>query len=103
MLKAAFGTGPNMQLLSAPFELSFLLKVNKHQGDFYALPPASGFPLAGPLYTQACLGLGDGQPPSLSLTPITLTTVLGKARGSLTLSCMGRFKFRPPAGWLYSA
>ncbi|KTG30716.1 hypothetical protein cypCar_00030569, partial [Cyprinus carpio] len=72
------------------FELSFLLKVNKHQGDVYALPPASGLPLAGPLYTQACLGLGDGQPPSLSLTPSTLTTVLGKARGSLTLSCMGR-------------
>lgn len=93
----------NNVITQCTFELSFLLKVNRHQGDFYALPPASGLPLAGPLYTPACPGLGDGQPPSLSHTPITLTTVLGKARGSHTPSCMGRFKFGPLAGWLYSA
>lgn len=50
-----------------------------------------GLLLAGPLFTQAFLGLGGGrQLPSLSLSPITLTTVLGKAKGSLTLSCMGQ-------------
>lgn len=90
-------------IIQCTFELSFVLKMNRHQGDFHALPPASGLPLAGPLYTTACLGLGDGQLPSLSLTPITLTTVLGKARGCLTLSCMGRFKLGALAGWLYSA
>lgn len=90
-------------IIQCTFELSIVLKMNRHQGDFHALPPASGLPLAGPLYTSACLGLGDGQLPSLSLTPITLTTVLGKARGSLTLSCMGRFKLGALAGWLYSA
>lgn len=65
-----------------------------------------GLPLAGPLYTLACLGLGDGQPPSLSLTPITLTTVLGKARGSLTLSCMGQEGIREGptySGWVLEA
>lgn len=90
-------------IIQCTFELSFVLKVNRHQGDFHALPPASGLPLAGPLYTSACLGLGGGQLPSLSLTPITLTTVLGKARASLTLSCMGMFELGPLAGWLYSA
>lgn len=65
-----------------------------------------GLPLAGPLYTRACLGLEDAQPPSLSLTPITLTTVLGKARGSLTLSCMGQEGIREGptySGWVLEA
>lgn len=88
-------------IIQCTFEFSFVLKVNRHQRDPYALPPASGLPLAGPLCTPACLGLGGGQPPSLSLTPITLTTVLRKA--SLTLSCLGRFKIGPLAGWLHSA